>query len=142
MKRLLAHMELVLTAIGLIVIWLVPALFLEPTSDRWKATALTAIVVGIIHAFIFWVVRRRQRQVRNKVIADIRGMLKDRVNNQLMVILMSVPTSTYEIEQLKDIHRSVTKISNHIETLSEESLQTWHAEYTYMMPNDRRGPAS
>lgn len=129
MKRVLAHLELLLTGVGLIVVWLVPALVSTDSTPHWKAMALTSILVGVVHGLIFWLVRRRQRIVRNKTIADVRGMLKDRVNNHLTVILMNAALSNQAADELHDIQQAVGEISGIVETLSEESLQRWQVRY-------------
>jgi hypothetical protein len=87
MKFILNNIELLLSGIGLLVIWLVPSLVVRGQYDIWKATAVTAIAVGLIHGFIFWLIRRRQRIVRQEAIREIRLMLSDMINNELTIIM-------------------------------------------------------
>lgn len=54
-------------------------------------TAVTALGISVLHGLIFWVVRRRQRRVRQEAIVEIREMLADVVKNQLAAIGMSLP---------------------------------------------------
>jgi hypothetical protein len=129
MHRFTEHLELWLTAAGLVVILLLtPLLF--PGGAGWTATALVATVVGALHGVIFWLVRRRERVRRRVLLAQVRGMLKDRVNNQLQTILghvSSIPDP--DVATLRDIEMAVREIADIVGSLSEETLEDWHARY-------------
>jgi len=59
LHQLLNHIELILSGVGLIVILIVPWLTSQAISDTWRVAAITAILVGLLHGRIFWVIRRR-----------------------------------------------------------------------------------
>jgi hypothetical protein len=90
MKTFLSHyLELVFTALGLLVILAVPALFLRryPVYP-WRIAAVTATAVGIIHGLLFYVVRRRERDARTRLIREVRSMT-DVLCNQLQVVVLA-----------------------------------------------------
>jgi hypothetical protein len=95
MKKFLSkYLELVFTVLGLIVILAVPALFSRyytmhlGAAYPWRVAAITAIAVGTIHGILFYIVRSRQRESRERVIRDVRH-LSDVVCNQLQVVVFS-----------------------------------------------------
>ena len=68
------------------------------------------------------------------MIAELRAMLKDRINNQLTIVLMSVTQRRYrdintERELLEAAIAATTAVSRELEELSIESLRTWKAKY-------------
>jgi Na+/melibiose symporter-like transporter len=133
MRAFLNHIELWLSALGLVVIWMVPILFSSPGTAQWQITAITATVVGVLHGLIFWAVRRRQRMVRNEAIQEITRMLQDRINNDLAVILMHLSADRAFSEThstlLQSVQSRVKNISEQVSLLSEESLQSWKGRY-------------
>ena len=56
---------------GTVLIFGIPAVVGLSGVDFWRLTAIIAIAVGIIHGVIFWVVCRRQRQIRRKSIRTL-----------------------------------------------------------------------
>ncbi len=132
MKSFLANIELWLSAAGLAVILAVPALVADQTN-YWVVAAVTAILVGLLHGLIFWLVRRRQRQTRREAIRAIQGMLNDRINNQLTVILGAISThtsdSTESQRSLTEVQAAVREVSALLGALSEESLRKWQDHY-------------
>jgi hypothetical protein len=88
-KFLLRYLELILSAAGLVVILVVPALFFPSRQYRWVAAAATATSVGVIHGLIFFGVRHRQRTLRSQTIREIQLLVDDLVRNQLAVISLS-----------------------------------------------------
>jgi hypothetical protein len=133
MNFILRYLELVFTVVGLGVIFGVTALFSPRGATIWEVAAITAAVVGVIHGLLFWLVRRRQRQVRLTTIAELQGMLKDIINNQLTVIQAMNNLRESRPEEARRAcdytSRSVTAISDALQHLSEESLRTWQAKY-------------
>ena len=133
MRIFLDNMELWLSGLGLIVIWAVPAMLRPVATDIWQTTAVTAILVGVVHGFIFWCVRRRQRVARNEAIQEITRMLQDRINNDLSVILMNISSSAgkpaADLQLLRSTQERVLRIAQLVRALSEESLQAWKAKY-------------
>ncbi len=132
MRLIIKHIELWLSGLGLLLILLVPML-LAPGSERsWELTAITAICVGVLHGIIFWLIRRRQRHIRREAIVDIRGMLKDVVNNELQIALWNFPhpaRDADEAHRLDRASRALERVSAAMETLSEESLRSWKRRY-------------
>lgn len=135
-RLVLRHLELLLTGLGLLVILLIGGLAARLGADVWLVTAITATVVGTLHGLLFWLVRRRQRLVRQQAIRQIREMLKDLVNNRLQGIKMLVyltqsPHATPDkiaarLDQVQDLVKDIRAIIDHI---SDESLQQWRSYY-------------
>lgn len=126
------NIELWLSGAGIVVILGVPNLYNPAPGSFWKVAAITAIGVGLLHGVIFWVIRRRQRIVRQKSIDEIREMLSDVVKNKLAVIDMYLPESDEQevVEaQLEGIQETIEQISVHVDTLSEESIKDWKTKY-------------
>jgi hypothetical protein len=69
----LNNIELVLTAVGIGVILLSGFVASRSAFSLETATAVSATLV--IHGILFWLLRRRQRQVRREAIGQIREML-------------------------------------------------------------------
>lgn len=141
MTRFLANIELWLSGLGVLVIVSVPSLLLSESGPYWQVMALTATLVGILHGIIFWLIRRRQREVRRQAIAEIRGMLSDVVNNQLTVILanMSDVKTASQRAPLENVRVAVERISTLLDSLSEESLRTWQTRYKSSLPGLAHG---
>jgi hypothetical protein len=131
MKVILKNIELILSAAGLLVIFLVPTVIAPQPADYWKVVALTAIFVGALHGIIFWMIRQRQRAVREEAIKEIRLMLQDRINNALATIMVQTSMSgvTKQEEQLEAIRQSVATISQQLADLTDESLEKWKDRY-------------
>lgn len=131
MRRLLQNMELHLTAVGLLVILASGLISQNMSTDAWRVTAITATAVGIIHGIIFWLVRRRQRQVRLLAIHSVKNMLKDVVNNQLAVLRLAndLNEENPHTSNAKQVDESIDQIKQAIESLSQESLRTWQERY-------------
>jgi LytS/YehU family sensor histidine kinase len=134
MRFFLNNLELVLSAAGLIVIGVVPALLQPVLGNTMAVTALTAVVVGLLHGVIFWLIRRRQRQVRQQTISEMRTMLNDVVKNQLAIIALNAQMGRVQERQMKRIDDSVSNIVSALDHLSEESLHHWKQCY---MPQNR-----
>lgn len=132
MKFMLKYLELLFTLAGLAVILVAVLIFTSRGSGPWPVAAITATLVGVVHGVLFWMIRRRQREVRRAVIADVQAMLKDVINNQLALILaMSNLREERAEETLRAgdyISRSVTTISEALGRLSDESLHSWMAK--------------
>ena len=133
MTILLRYLELILTLVGIVVIFAVTGLITPRGVGPWQVAAITAILVGIVHGLTFWLVRRRQRVVRMQTVTDVQSMLKDVINNQLTVIQGMNYLRTEDPAQTQrataQIARCVTSISDALQHLSEESLQAWHNKY-------------
>lgn len=131
MKFLINNIELVLSTAGLAVIWFVPEL-IAGGHDTWQVTAFTATAVGLLHGVIFWVIRRRQRSIRNKAISEIQMMLKDQINSQLTVINLSAEQAKEGVsrdDRLRQVQETSVKISKMLAGISDESLRRWQGRY-------------
>ena len=129
----LNHIELWLSGAGLLVIFGVSLIVGPSGLAFWRLIALIAVGVGVLHGFIFWAVRRRQRQVRRQSIHEIQQMLSDVLKNNLAVINMYLPEEENQelVEQeLDGIRTSIEDIAAEIENISEESIEGWKAHYS------------
>jgi len=134
MRTFLANLELILTAAGLLVVFVATIVAEQLGVGVWPAAALSAILVGIIHGLLFWVVRRRQRKVRAAAIQDIQAMLSDIINNQLTVIETSHYVKKHDDSKMMNrMSESVGVISSTLKELSEESLRSWQVRYSGSM---------
>ncbi|MFS8851432.1 hypothetical protein NW832_01365 [Synechococcus sp. R5-16] len=141
----LNNIELILTAVGIGVILLsgfvasrsafkdsVPL-----TRTVEMATAVSATLVGVIHGILFWLLRRRQRWVRQEAIRQIREMLEDLGKNRLQTIKMSLymvqarqPEQEERTRQSFDrVYQILAEMSTLIDHISEESLAGWRHRY-------------
>ncbi len=131
-KHFINNIELWLSGAGLLVVWGAAA-FLGPLGvGVWQIAAVTALGVSVLHGVIFWVVRRRQRRIRERSIHDIREMLFDQVKNQLAVMRMWVPEGADRSEfdaHFQGIDESIEEIDRMMNELSEEKLRAWKLTY-------------
>lgn len=130
MKSFLRNLELWLSGAGLLVILAAPRVVGAEGAGLWRAAAITAAIVGVLHGVIFWLVRRRERRQREAAIRDVRAMMQHVVNNQLMVILGRIsiaPATREDREGLAEATRAIEQISTLVNTLSDESVQHWKA---------------
>lgn len=128
----LRQIELYLTAAGLVVILVVPSFF--SAEQRVTVIAVTAVGVGIVHGLLFWLVRRRQRLVREALIQDVQKMLMDRINNKLQVVLVAAVSPEGDLSpedqaRLQEIAASIKEVRSLLDRLSLESLSAWQSQY-------------
>jgi len=128
MHFLLKYIELILTGAGIFVVAFVPSLF-SSEEHLLLSRAITALLVGVLHGIIFFLIRHRQRQVREQTLNEIRGMLKDVLNNHLTVISMSTSNNAAASKAVERIQRSTFAISDALDNISEESLSSWKKKY-------------
>ncbi|MCJ2544235.1 hypothetical protein [Thermostichus vulcanus] len=131
---LLNNIELILTGVGLLVILL--SGLVANRAEFWKITALVAILVGVLHGLIFWVIRRRQRLVRAEAIAQVRDMLEDLMKNKLQSVKMMLHLAelrqarlSNQAQDFQEAYQVLRHISEIIDHLSEESLGRWRHRY-------------
>lgn len=128
MKAFFLHLELALTAAGLLVIWTVPQLVAGPGSHPWQVTAWTAIGVGVTHGVLFWVVRRRQRHTRERVLAQSRCMLHEIGQNHVAALLtLSAGASPSERERLGGVMDALAFLDGLLDSLTDDGLREWAA---------------
>ena len=137
MLRTLEHhvgrnLELYLMAFSVTLALVIPLAIEVGTNEQ--ELAITALAACVFQGVVFWLLRRRYRRVRGEMIAELRAMLKDRINNHLTIVLMSVTqrresTSSTERELLEAAIAATTAVSQVLEEMSMESLRTWKAKY-------------
>ena len=131
-RSFINHIELWLSGVALLLIFGIPAVVGPEGVQFWRLTAIIAIAVGTIHGVIFWVVRRRQRQIRRQSIREIQAMLADVVKNRLTAIDMYLPEAEdpeMVRQEVEGIRTSIREIADHVDALSEETLQDWEEKY-------------
>ncbi len=128
MRFFLKYIEIILTAAGIFVVAFVPSLFSDE-EHLWLSRAVTALLVGILHGLIFFLIRHRQRQVREQTLNEIRAMLKDVLNNHLTVISISTSNNTAASKAVERIQRATFAITDALNNISEESLSSWKKKY-------------
>ena len=127
------HIELWLSAAGLGIIFGVGYASGPSGPAFWRLIAVIAVGIGVVHGFIFWAVRRRQRQVRRQSIREIQQMLSDVLKNKLAAINMDLPEEENQEmvkQELDGIRSSIEDIASEIENISEESIEGWKEHYS------------
>jgi len=127
------HIELWLSGVGLLLIFGVAFFMGSSGVAFWRLIALIAVGIGIVHGFIFWAVRRRQRQVRRQSIREIQQMLSDVLKNKLAAINMYLPEEENQEmvkQELDGIRSSIEDIAGEVENISEESIEGWKEHYS------------
>jgi hypothetical protein len=127
------HIELWLSAAGLGIIFGVGYASGPSGPAFWRLIAVIAVGIGVVHGFIFWAVRRRQRQVRRQSIREIQQMLSDVLKNKLAAINMYLPEDADEEmvkQELDGVRASIEDIADEIENISEESIEGWKEHYS------------
>lgn len=123
---LLRYLELWLSAAGVAVILFLPPVLGASPQHYWYVTALVAICVGVLHGLIFWSVHRRQRQVRDHTVAQVRAMLRDDIHRQVAALLtMDARATERQKVQLDGVFDSMILLDHMLESLSGERLTVW-----------------
>lgn len=123
MQRFLENLELILTAVGVVVILCIFAIFRN--MSPWRAAALCALAIGVVHGIIFYAVRSQQRKARNSAIRAIRYKLNDVIAEkfQLAMLAAEFPNEgwSYSANQaLQEIESSLALIE--AETLMDPNI--------------------
>jgi hypothetical protein len=127
------NLELVLTASAIALALALPLALELGTNEQELAGA--ALGACLLQGIGLWVMRRRYRRVRQEVIDELRGMLHDRINNHLTVVLMSVTQrrdhalNQSERELLEAAITATRAVSATLSELSSESLHRWKVHY-------------
>jgi hypothetical protein len=108
-------------------------LALELGSDL-QELAGAALGACVLQAVVLWVLRRRARAARQRLIAEVRGLLRDRINNHLQVVLFSLAeqdatASRADRERLAQAMTAVAAVSRTLDELSTDSLRAWRERY-------------
>jgi hypothetical protein len=117
-QRFLKYLELVLTAAGVLVVIVVFAVFRHIAP--WRAAALCAVGVGVLHGIIFFWVRSAQRKARNRALQEIRGTLDDLVRNKLQVVLFAAEVQGEDWRPAAQ--RAVLEIQDRLDMVEAEVL--------------------
>jgi hypothetical protein len=131
-RSFINHIELWLSGAALVLIFGIPVAVGPGELQFWRLTALVAVAVGTLHGVIFWVVRRRQRKIRQQSIRDIQAMLADVVKNRLTAIDMYLPEADdpeMVRQEVEGVRASIQEIAEEVDSLSEETLQAWEEKY-------------
>jgi hypothetical protein len=132
-RHLLAHVDLYLSVFAVGVALVLPlALELGTDVQELAGAALAACVIqGVAH----WLLRRRVTAVRRELIAEVRALLRDRINNQLQVVLFSLADRRPTAETAEDRKRlamalgAISSVTRTLDELSTDSLRLWKDRY-------------
>jgi peptidoglycan biosynthesis protein MviN/MurJ (putative lipid II flippase) len=131
--HIVQNIELYLVGLSVAVALALPLAIEVGTNDQ--ELAVTALAACVFQGVMLWVMRRRSRRLRAEMIAELRAMLKDRINNHLTIVLMSVTQrrdsriSPLEQEMLQAAIVATAAVSRTLDELSMESLRRWKAQY-------------
>jgi len=144
MKHFFDHLELYLTLVGIALIFF--AASMARRDEYWHVMAITALLVGVVHGAVFWLVRRQQQRIRQSLIGEIRPMLADQIKGRLTVLLAAagdMRDRSGASSTTDEYHRAVTSaiqsaqdISATIDRLSLDSLRRWQRHYA-IAPSER-----
>ena len=132
------NLELYLMGLSVAIALAIP--FAIEVGTNEQELAITALGACVLQGVVFWLLRRRYRRVRREMVAELRRMLQDRINNHLTIVLMSVtqrweaPGSVNERELLEAAIAATAAVSRVLEDLSMESLRSWKAHYGMDQP--------
>jgi hypothetical protein len=103
-----------------------------------------ALAACVLQGWLHWLLRRRAARVRRELIAEVRGLLRDRINNHLQVVMFSIAGSgdsgatDSDRTRLALAMEAVAAVSRTLDELSTDSLRRWRERYA----NALSGPAS
>jgi hypothetical protein len=132
-EHLTAHLELYLSGVALAVALVVP-LALELGTDI-QELAGAALAACVLQGWLHWLLRRRAARVRRELIAEVRGLLRDRINNHLQVVMFSLAGSRDAAATDPDrallalAMDAVAAVSRTLDELSTDSLRRWREHY-------------
>jgi hypothetical protein len=132
-SHIIRNLELYLVGVSVVVALALPFAIEVGTNDQ--ELAATALAACVFQGVVLWLMRRRSRRIRAEMIAELRAMLKDRINNHLTIVLMSVTQrrdsriSPAERELLEAAIAATAAVSRVLDELSMESLRRWKAHY-------------
>lgn len=132
-RHLASHLELYLSGAAVAVALLLP-LGLE-LGTNVQELAGAALGACLVQGVILWLLRRRAAAVRRRLIGEIRGLLRDRINNQLQIVLFSLAQggpgtgSEDDRNRLALAMKAIASVSRTLEDLSADSLRRWQDHY-------------
>lgn len=89
----------------------------------------------MVQGALLWVLRRRATAIRQRVIADVQALLRDRINNHLQIVVFSLAeqdagaATADERQRLAQAMSAVTAVSRTLDELSTDSLRRWRDRY-------------
>ena len=113
---------------------LVVPLALELGTDI-QELAGAALAACVLQGWLHWLLRRRAARVRRELIAEVRGLLRDRINNHLQVVMFSLAGSRDSAATDPDrallalAMDAVAAVSRTLDELSTDSLRLWRERY-------------
>jgi hypothetical protein len=128
LRHFLRHIELYLSLVGLIAIFCAGLIASHYSANVWQVVAIVAVVVGVLHGFIFWAVRSRQRKIRRDDLERARIVLQDVVNNHLMIISLALASPQAGGISVAEAQQSLNTIALYLNRFSEESLFSWERD--------------
>lgn len=94
-----------------------------------------ALVACVLQGWLHWLLRRRAARVRHELIAEVRGLLRDRINNHLQVVMFSLSggrgsaTAGPDRAHLAQAMEAIAAVSRTLDELSTDSLRRWREHY-------------
>ena len=94
-----------------------------------------ALAACVLQGWLHWLLRRRAARVRRELIAEVRGLLRDRINNHLQVVMFSLAGSRDSAAAAPDrvllalAMDAVAAVSRTLDELSTDSLRLWRERY-------------
>jgi len=127
LNHLAQYRELYLTTIALLLILSAECVF-GPALPPVAAEVVTAITVTAL-GLSAWLGRRRQARLVAQAIAEARAMLKDRINNQLQIVMTHIDPGlggyAADRERLREATEAVYAVSKILDDLSPQAMRTW-----------------
>ncbi len=117
-QKALQFLELILTGAGLLVVAAVFAIF--RSVEPWKAAAITALFVGVLHGIVFFAVRSAQRKARNDSVRVIRHVFDDLIRNKLQVVLFATEIQGEDWRPVAQ--KAVLEIQKNLSQIETEAL--------------------
>jgi hypothetical protein len=117
------------------------ALELGTNAQELAGAALAACV---LQGWLHWLLRRRAARVRRELIAEVRGLLRDRINNHLQVVMLSLAGGRGDAgagldrAHLALAMDAIAAVSRTLDELSTDSLRRWREHYAVALS----GPTS
>jgi uncharacterized membrane protein SirB2 len=119
MRLFLKYLELILTVAGVVVVVIFFSVFRGIAP--WKAAALSAVAVGVLHGAIFFAVRSAQRHTRNKELRLIRQTLNDLMRNKLQAVMFAAEIKNQDWRP--EAQQAVLEIQNRLNAIEGEALR-------------------
>jgi len=127
--KIAQHFDLILTVAGVVIALALTVASLELPPEQRGVFILLVWLQG----FLLWAIRRHSILSRIRLLARLRVMLQDRVNNQLTVMLAMTELGRQGgMSDHTAVERAVMaarSVSEELARLSVESLRSWEARY-------------